>query len=344
MKLPPRWVRRLLLWPLPVVAVFFYVTTVPLLLIAAFVISHRLPGKMRAVRALGLATIYLFVEAAIVVSSLALWIASGFGWKLETDRFVAAHYWMFRQAIQVLVLAARQLFSLEIAADGPDLPSDDGIDQTTEVPLIVMSRHAGPADSLLLLHQVMSWRGRRPRIIAKDLLQFDPALDIMLNRLPNGFIASKPGTSSDTLAAIGDLAAGMTNLDAFVIFPEGGNFSENRRLRAIDRLREGGYELAARRAAELRNVLPPRPAGTKAALAACPTADAVFVAHTGLDEIATIADLWSAIPQEKTLRINWVVLPADQIPRTGAGQEEMLYLAWEAIDHWIETVGAEEKT
>ncbi len=341
MKLPPRWVRRLLLWPIPVVAVFFYVTTVPLLLIAALIVSYRLPGKLRAVRILGLATIYLFVEAAIVVASLALWIVSGFGWKLKAERFVAAHYWMLRQAVRVLVLAARRLFSLEIAADGPDLPSDDGLEHTTEVPLIVMSRHAGPADSLLLLHQVMSWRGRRPRIVAKDLLQFDPALDIMLNRLPNRFITPNPSRSDDTLIAISELAADMTNLDAFVIFPEGGNFSEQRRLRAIDRLREGGYELAARRATELRNVLPPRPAGTKAALAACPTADAVFVAHTGIDEIATIADLWSAIPQAKTLHINWVVLPSDQIPRTGAGQEEMLYLAWEAIDHWIEMIGAQ---
>lgn len=45
MKLPPRGVRRVVLWPLPVLAGVFYVATVPLLVIAALIVSYRLPGK-----------------------------------------------------------------------------------------------------------------------------------------------------------------------------------------------------------------------------------------------------------------------------------------------------------
>ncbi len=336
MRLPPRWVRRIVLWPLPVLAVFVYVTTVPLLLIAAFLISYRLPGKLRAVRSLGLATCYLAVEATVTVIAFALWIASGLGWKQSSARFIDYHYRLFRWAIRFLVMAAERLFSLEIVSAGPQLPSDDGDDTTTENPLIVMSRHAGPADSLLLLHQVMSWKGRRPRIVAKEALQFDPALDILLNRLPNRFISSEPGGGSRSIESIADLTRYMTNADAFVIFPEGGNFTEKRRLRAIDRLRAGGHHAAAERAAALRNVLPPRPAGSLAAMSSCPTADLVFVAHTGLDQIATIADLWTAIPDHKIVQLGWQVLPATRVPPTDEERSQMLFHVWEQIDEWVE--------
>lgn len=336
MKLPSRWIRRLLIWPLPLLLVVVYLATVPLLLIAAFVLSYRLPGKLRPIRTLGLATTYLFVEAAATVAALFLWIGSGFGWKLGALRFQRAHYRVLRLTLAAVVGVGRRLFSLEIMADGQDLPADDGDPTTEEAPLVVMSRHAGPADSILLLHEIMSWQGRQPRIVAKDLLQLDPVMDIFLNRLPNRFISPNPGPGQRPVDAIRSLASGMTGRDAFVIFPEGGNFTPQRRLRAIDRLREGGHEEAAARAVKLRNVLPPRPAGTLAALAAAPDADAVFVAHTGLDELASIGDLWTSIPTSKTIELAWHVVPANAVPANEAEQEEMLFLAWEAIDAWIE--------
>lgn len=331
MKLPPRWLRRIVLWPLPVVAAVLYVAAVPLLLIAAFVLSYRLPGKWRAVRALGLATVYLFVEAGVIVATFALWVASGFGWRLRSPGFLAAHYAILGWALRVLVAAGRRLYALEIEAQGQRL--DVALDGDDVVPLIIMSRHAGPADSILLLHEVMAWKGRRPRIVAKDLLQFDPAFDILLNRLPCRFIS--PGGSGRAVEAIRDAASDMGPGDALVIFPEGGNFTERRRTKAIDRLREGGHEQAAERASRMRFVLPPRPAGTIAAMNACPTADAVFVAHTGLDTIATLGDVWFQLPQDNVLQLTWRRVPSADIPSTDEGKAEMLMLAWEAIDAWV---------
>ncbi len=296
MTLPRRWVRRIVIWPLPVILVVLYLATVPLLLIIALVLSYLLPGKLRALRSLGLVTVYLMTEAAAIVVAFVLWLASGFGWRIRSPRFLTAHYAVLRWIVRMLVAAGSRLFSLDIQVDGQPLVADDHDPSTIEVPLIVLSRHAGPADSLLLLHEIMSWKGRRPRLVAKDLLQLDPALDIYLNRLPNRFISPNPAPGAGAVEAIAELAQGMTNADAFVIFPEGGNFTEKRRLKAIDRLRSGGHEVAADRAEQMRNVLPPRPAGTQAALAAAPSADAVFVAHTGLDSIATVADLWLSIP------------------------------------------------
>ncbi len=337
MKLPPRCVRRVVLWPLPVLAVVFYVVTVPLLVIAALIASYLLPGKLRAVRSLGLATCYLFIEAAVSVAALATWVISGFGWKQSSPKFVAIHYAFFRWALRALVVATQRLFSLEIETPpGRPMAVGDGEVTPTDAPMIVMSRHAGPADSLLLLDEVMSWKGRRPRVVANAVLQLDPALDILMNRLPNRFISPNPPPGGGTVAAIADLASGMTAADAFVIFPEGGNFTESRRIRAIDRLRTDGLHAAADRAAALRNVLPPRPAGSLAAIAACPDADVVFVAHTGLDQIATIADLWTAIPDHKVVELAWRVLPPRDIPESDEERLELLYQAWEGIDAWIE--------
>ena len=335
--MPPRGVRRVLLWPLPVVAVVLYLATVPLLVIAALLVSYRLPGKFRAFRSLGLATCYLFIEAAVTVAAFATWVASGFGWKLSTPRFVAVHYALFRWALRLLVVATQRLFSLEIEVPrGRPMVVGDGEATPSDAPLIVMSRHAGPADSLLLLDEVMSWKGRRPRIVATAALQLDPALDILMNRLPNRFISPNPPAGEGTVPAIADLASGMTGEDAFVIFPEGGNFTETRRVRAIARLREEGRNAAADRAEALRNVLPPRPAGSLAAIAACPEADLVFVAHTGLDQIATIGDLWTAIPDHKVVELVWRVLPARDAPEGDEARIELLYEAWEGIDAWIE--------
>lgn len=331
-RLPPRWLRRLLLWPLPVIGGIVYAATVPLWFLAATVLSYMLPRKLRLVRSLGLATVYLATEIFVISSAFWLWVASGFGWRIHSERFLALHYKLLRIALAILVGAGQRLFVLKIDAAGPPLPAaDDG----TGAPLIVLSRHAGPADSILLLHEVISWHGRRPRIVMKDLLQLDPAFDILLNRLPNRFISVGRGGGDRAIEAITELATGMTSADAFVIFPEGANFSEGRKVKMIERLREGGYSAAAQRAEELRNVLPPRPAGTLAAFAAAPDADAVFVAHTGLDQIASIGDLWTAIPVHKTLHINWRMIPAGDMPEDPADQEELLFRAWEGIDRWI---------
>lgn len=333
MRLPGRWIRRLLLWPLPVVAVLLVLATVPLLVLVALVLSYRLPGKLRLLRSLGLLVVYLMLEASVMVAGLGLWIASGFGWKLTSPRFVSAHYRLLRWVVATLIAAAKGLFSLRLDFEGTPVPVDNG--NGRRVPLIVMSRHAGPADSLLLIHEVMSWQGRRPRIIARAALQFDPACDLLLNRLPNRFILPNPEHPHATTEAIAELAGTMGDDDAFVIFPEGGNFTPARRQRAIARLSAAGHEEAAARARDMHNVMPPRPGGVTAALQACPRADVVFVAHTGLDTIATIGDLWDCIPIDKVVHMNWYVAEASTVPRDDDGITDMLYRAWEAIDSWI---------
>ena len=52
---------------------------------------------------------------------------------------------------------------------------------------------------------------------------------MVLSRIPARFISTNPGRGEDLESQIAELARGLDENDAFVIFPEGGNFTPERR-------------------------------------------------------------------------------------------------------------------
>ncbi len=333
MRLAPTWVRRPMSL-LVVVGLAFAVTLLPLLVFVAAAASVVLPGRWRVLRLLAFAFVYLTLECAGLAVAFVLWVASGFGWKLGAPVFQRAHYAVLHGLLAAALASATVLFHLRVVDDEVSWsPLDDGVPGSTNA-MLVLSRHAGPGDSLLLVRTLMRRdHDRRPRIVLKDVLQLDPLLDVYLNRLPNAFLT--PGRD-DLAEQVGRLATGMDTEDALLIFPEGGNFSEGRRLRAIDRLRGRGMHDEADRADRMRHVLPPRPGGVVAALAAAPHADVVLVAHTGLEHITDAREAWRVLPDHKTLHLRWWFHAADEVPR---GREERigwLFEKWAEIDAWIE--------
>jgi hypothetical protein len=118
-----------------------------------------------------------------------------------------------------------------------------------------------------------------------------------------------------------------------LIFPEGGNFTPHRRVRAIRSLRRRGRRVEAERARAMTNVLPPHQTGTLTAIEAAPSADVVFVAHTGADDLLSPADIWRNIPMRQPLRAHWWRVPYEEIP--DHDRERWLYDWWETIDAWI---------
>jgi 1-acyl-sn-glycerol-3-phosphate acyltransferase len=332
MRLPPRWVRR----PVSVAVVLglaLTATLLPLLVPAAVLLSLVLPGRWRVLRLLGFAVVYLLVETVALAAAFGLWMATGFGWRMRTEWSVRAHYAVLRWALEVLVGCARALFALRVVDDEVGWsPLDDGV-PGSENAMLVLSRHAGPGDSLLLVHTLLGRdHARRPRIVLKDVLQLDPALDVYLNRLPNAFLT--PG-ADDGAERVRRLAQGMGDEDALLLFPEGGNFTEGRRRRAIDRLRMKGMRTQADAAEAMRYVLPPRTGGVAAALSAAPHADVVLVAHTGLEHLSTAADLWDGLPMDATVCMRWEFVPSSEVPREPAELERWLYEHWRGIDRWL---------
>jgi 1-acyl-sn-glycerol-3-phosphate acyltransferase len=326
--LPPRWVRRGVLAPAMIGITVVAFTLVPVWLLAAAVASPLLPGRLRPLRVLFVLLVHLALESVLLVAMFGLWVASGFGWRLRSPWFQRVHYRLVEFYLAEMFSLCQVVLHVRVDVEGP------APEAYTGRPLIVCCRHAGPGDSFLLAHALVNWYDREPRIVLKDSLQWDPAIDVVLNRLPSRFI--RPGHDpEETIAQIGELARGLDENDAFVIFPEGGNFTPKRRERAINRLHHLGLHRMAERARSMMHVLAPRPGGVLAALAAAPEADVVWVAHTGVDDLASVADVWRALPMDRDIEMRWWQVPADEVPRDREAQVEWLFAWWERIDQWI---------
>ena len=278
--------------------------------------------------------VYLVFESIGIILLTGMWVKSGLGARMKSDSIQEQHYVMMRWFLTGLYRAGVRLFKLEVELDMPEGYLELG--GIHDRPLLVFARHAGPGDSFLIAYGVLVQLNRRTRIVLKDTLRLDPCIDIVLGRLPNRFITPNPQAGEDIIEAIGELAEGMDERDALIIFPEGGNFTERRRVRAIERLRHRGHHDEADKASRMRNVLPPRPGGALAAIAATPVADIMFVAHTGLDHLDSLVDIWRGIPMDQSLKVRWWIVPEEELPE---GQEERidwLFVHWAAVDKWIE--------
>ena len=238
-----------------------------------------------------------------------MWLRAGFGRRMREERWQAAHYRLLGWILERVYRTGRWTFRLRVVGSG------DGEPIRRDRPLLVLCRHAGPGDSVLLVRTLVSLAHLRPRIVLKDALQLDPTVDLLLNRLPNRFITPHPDVADDVTAAIATLAAGCGPGDAVVIFPEGGNFSEGRRSRAIERLRGLGHADEAAKAEAMRNLMAPRPGGTLAAIAAAPDADVLLVAHEGLEDLDSVADLWRGLPMDDVVEVKWWLVESDELPR-----------------------------
>jgi hypothetical protein len=120
------------------------------------------------------------------------------------------------------------------------------------------------------------------------------------------------------------------------LFPEGGNFTPERRRRAIRSLWRKGERRAAREAQRMSHVLPPRPSGLQAALRGREQAPVVFAAHTGLGLAAYPLELWRDAPIGGTLHTRMWLVPASEIPADPEQQILWLNEWWTRIDNWID--------
>ncbi|GAA1998343.1 1-acyl-sn-glycerol-3-phosphate acyltransferase [Microbacterium ulmi] len=348
MRIPPRWLRRVVFAPLLVVATAFVIGLEPLWLIVALALTSLVPGRFRLPRVVLLATVYLLWDTALVVVLFVLWIASGFGWKLRSPAFLRAHYRVGAWALRALFWVFGGVLRLDIVTTGSDDPdaaaahADFQALLSPGAPLVLAARHGGPGDSFILVHTLLNAVDREPRIVLKDTLQWDPGIDILLNRLPtrfitpSGFGAKRAGGGVGVEERIADLATGLDDDDALVIFPEGGQVSAKRRRSRIERLRTSGRIELAQRARALRHVMPPQPGGVHAALDAAPDADMVFIGHTGLDRLLTLGDIWRELPMDKRITMHAWRVPHAEIPQGRDAQAEWLFAWFERIDAWIE--------
>lgn len=328
MKPPPIVVRRTVIDPLwPALAILLAVLF--LVVAAAGALAAPLASGRRLLRLALFGALYMLLDASLMIGCALLWLRHPVRAGRDEARWSGDHERMLRAVLSLLVGAARPLFGFRVVLQEP--PDRDRI---IGRPLLVLARHGGPGDSFALVELLMSCYQRRPAIVMKQTLRWDPALDVVLGRLPTCFVASGEGRKA--AMRIAALARAMRPDDAILLFPEGCNWTPGRHIRAIARLHRAGRGQAAAEAAGNPNVLPPQPAGLLACLQARPDLDIAVVAHTGLDDLVSPGLVWRALPVSSPMIVRWWYTPASSLPDTDAGRREWLRLQWAVVDSWID--------
>jgi hypothetical protein len=326
---PPRALRRTAIDP---VWLLLGVAAAVLLLATAAVagLAAPLTRRRRLMRLALFGALYVVVDVCLVIGCAVLWLRHPVAKRRDEARWSRSHQKLLSQALSVLVGAARPLLGFTVAVQEPP-----GQELIAGPPLLVLARHGGPGDSFALVHLLMSRYQRRPAIVLREELRWDPGLDVILSRLPCCFI--RQGDGARMASRLTELARGLDSNDAILLFPEGGNWTPGRHRRAVVRLIRAGRRQAAADAASNPNVLPPRPSGVLACLAGRPDLDVAIVAHTGLEDLVSPATVWRALPVTgRPMTIRWWYEPAGSIPDAAEDRREWLRLHWAIVDSWID--------
>ncbi|KGN31361.1 hypothetical protein N802_04525 [Knoellia sinensis KCTC 19936] len=325
---PPKYARRALavVWPVGAAAITGLAT--PVIVAGAFHSFVDKRARLFRVSVLGVGLVWVDVRMLLETWRLSLKNPHREGPEWEDD-----HEAVFLAGLNRAMILAKQWVGFEVKLDGRMHFGSE------TAPLVAFARHAGPGDSLALAWLLGHTAGRMPKIVLAEALRWDPTVDALLTRMRSYFVPSRTGAGDDRVAGVRELARGLKDDDVLLLFPEGQNFSQGRRRRLIDRLREAGHELRARRAISLWNVLPPKTRGVIAVLDERPDADVMIVAHAGFGQLTTPKEIWGAIPfTDRPFLVQTRTYAAGSIPDDAAGIETWLDDHWTEIDEWVTTV------
>lgn len=290
-------------------------------------------GRLLRLAAMGAS--YLVVELAGLAVLFAVWLLRPVRGRDWWDRAnVAVVAW----ALGRILGAARRTVGFSVSVQDP--PADSPSPFGGRDPVLVLARHGGIGDSFTLVWLLTARYGRRPRIVLKRVLLLEPLIDVALTRMDACFLppAARRGEALDGRVAA--LAGGLRPGDALLLFPEGANWTPRRRLRAMARLWAAGKPDAVKASALMEHVLPPRAGGVLACLDARSDLPVVVVAHTGLDKLTTVGQVWAALPFTVPMAVRWWPAapppPAPPLPGEEDDRVRWLTAEWAVVDQWID--------
>ncbi len=327
--MPPTPIRR----PLTI-SLWLVVSTACLLvspvLLGIGMLATAITGRRQPLVVARLIVAYFLYELGTLIACGVLWIRAVAGLRIGSPRSQRDHWRLVGWFFGGLASAGRRALEIDVRAE----PSEDAARALeSDRPLIVFSRHAGPGDTIFIADELLSRYHRRPSVAFKEILAIDPSVDLLAHRLPQALLDTSDREECE--AQIKQLTRDLGARGTLLLFPEGGNFTPERRRSALRRLWDKGRRQSAARAEEMSHVMAPQPGGALAALHARGEADVIFAAHTGLGLAAFPRQFWRDMPIGRTLHTRmWLVRGAD-VPDEPDQQVEWLYDWWERIDEWI---------
>lgn len=324
------WLARRVLMPVWVACeLVLMALLVPVVVVG--VLCGLVDRRFRLLRLAAMGISYIAIELFALALLLGVWLlrpVRGRRWWEETNVGLVA--W----GLGCILGAARRTVGFRISLQEP--PPDSGAMALLAGPdpVLVLARHGGIGDSFSLVWLLAARYRRRPRIVVKDILLWEPLVDVALTRMKACFLPRSARRGEALEARVSALSAGLEPGEALLLFPEGANWTPRRRLRAMARLWSSGKPAAVKAAALMEHVLPPRAGGVMACLAARPDLPVVVVAHTGLDRITTAGALWRSVPFDPAMSVRWWLAPPP--PAGQNGRLAWLTAEWAVVDEWID--------
>lgn len=332
---PPRWARRLLMPLVLASELALLALMVPTALCGLLGIA--VDRRARLLRLAAMAASYVVIEVVAVLLFLCIWSVRPL---LGKERWDRANLRLLAWALGRVLGAARRTVGLVMSLQEPPAGSGSLSLLSGEEPVLVLARHGGIGDSFALVWLLAERYHRRPRVVLKRMLLWEPLIDVALTRMEACFLppAGRGGEGLDSRVAA--ICASLRPGEALLLFPEGGNWTPRRRLEAMARLWRAGRPGAVKAAALMEHVLPPRTGGVLACLDARPDVPVLIVAHTGLDRITTAGELWRALPFATPMSVRWWAAP----PAPSDEDERVAWLTaeWAVVDQWIDARQAQD--
>jgi 1-acyl-sn-glycerol-3-phosphate acyltransferase len=328
--MPPAAIRRPVTISLWLVVSTIFLLVSPLLL-AVSMLAAAVTGRRQPEVVARLTIAYFLHELGVLVACGILWLRAGAGRFIDSPRSQRDHWRLVGWFFGGLAAAGRRALDIDVR---PEPSAEAARALESDRPLIVFSRHAGPGDTIFIADELLTRYRRRPSVAFKEILAIDPSVDLLAHRLPQALLDTSDRAECE--ARIKELTADLGARGTLLLFPEGGNFTPERRRSAVRRLWRKGRREAAARAEEMSHVMPPQPGGALAALHARGDADVVFAAHTGLGLAAFPSQFWRDMPIGRTLHTRMWLVQSTDVPDDPEDQVAWLYDWWERIDEWID--------
>jgi 1-acyl-sn-glycerol-3-phosphate acyltransferase len=302
--------RRFVTVPLVTTLMVCVLVSGPLLL-AVTGLASLAARSSRPLRTVALAMAYAFIELRTLVK-----LAIG---NLDCDRLMG-------DVLTAAYAAVRRILDVEVVLDPSSITPEE---IPRHEPVIVLSRHCGPGDSLLVAWLLTIEYRLQVRIVLKAILRCEPVLDFAgelgcLCFLARGGLARHQ---------IHHLAASLAGGQALLLFPEGANFTWPRWRTAIAELRSNGRIRAASRALRQSHTLPPRAGGATAAVTGAPSANVLVLTHNGFCPDGRARPWWQ-LPIHRQLLVRTALFPAAELPRPDQ-LSPWLERTWTQVDAWV---------
>ena len=302
--------RRAITVPVVTILMVLLLAAGPLLLAGAGVVGLATRSS-RPARTVALAMAYAVIELRTLLNFLR--------GNRDCDRLI-------QDFLVSAYAAVRRILDVEVVLD-PASAKPDAIPR--DEPLIVLSRHCGPGDSVLVAWLLAVEYRLQLRVVLKAVLQCEPVLDLA-GELGCLCFLSRGGRAYKQIRGLAESLGGG---QAMLLFPEGANFSWPRWRNAITQLRSTGGLRAARHALRQSHTLPPRTGGAAAAVAGAPNANVLVLIHNGFCADGRARPWWQ-LPIHRQLLIRTVVVPAASIPPPKR-LEPWLERTWTQVDAWV---------